>query len=62
MNYDIKNIIATFAQKGVDNKQYNPFAMLNLNENGHTKMLLILMVDIRCCRVFYLRLQRVVTR
>lgn len=40
MNYDIKNIIATFAQKGVDNKQYNPFAMLNLNENGHTKMLL----------------------
>ena len=40
MNYDIKNIIATFAQKGVDNTQYNPFAMLNLNENGHTKMLL----------------------
>ena len=26
MIYDIKNIIATFAQKGVDNKQYNPFA------------------------------------
>ena len=26
MNYDIKNIIATFAQKGVDNTQYNPFA------------------------------------
>lgn len=40
MNYDIKNIIATFAKKGVDNTQYNPFAMLNLNENGHTKMLL----------------------
>ena len=40
MNYDIKNIIANFAQKGVDNKQYNPFAMLNLNENDHTKMLL----------------------
>ena len=30
-------MIATFAQKGVENKQYNPFAMLNLNENGHTK-------------------------
>ena len=40
MNYDIKNIIANFAQKGVDNTQYNPFAMLNLNENGYTKMLL----------------------
>ena len=40
MNYDIKNIIANFAQKGVDNTQYNPYAMLNLNENGHTKMLL----------------------
>ena len=40
MNYDIKNIIATFEQKGVDNTHNNPFAMLNLNENGHTKMLL----------------------
>jgi hypothetical protein len=39
MNYDIKNIIANFAQKGVDNTQYNPFAMLNLNENGRSEWL-----------------------
>lgn len=55
MNYDIKNIIANFAQKGVDNTQYNPFAMLNLNENVHTKMLLSLLAYRELLTNIYIR-------
>ena len=43
MNANVNNLIASFVRKSAEVKQYNPFDLLNLNENGHTKMLLSLL-------------------